>query len=82
MKKILCVLLTVCLLATAFTMCAFAADTDKETTHWADYNQDGDVNLKDVLTLRQDLATGVDGVCMEDVLYLRLYLAGIFWLDF
>ncbi len=47
MKKVLSVLLAVCILASAFSLNAFASATYDEITSCYDFNSDGNVNLSD-----------------------------------
>ena len=51
MKKILSVLLAVCLLVSAFTLNTFAASTTDEIVSCYDFNGDGNVNLTDARTV-------------------------------
>lgn len=83
-KRILCVLLCLVLCLTV-SLPAYAA-----SVRYGDANDDGAVNMKDVLTLRQYLAdwdpviniafadaNGDLSVNMKDVLLVRMYLAGL-----
>ena len=51
MKKILCLVLCLCMLTSGLCLNAFAADSIDEITSLYDYNADGDVNLADARTV-------------------------------
>ena len=88
MKKILCTLLTVCLLATAFSVFASAhVGVPAVVVYAGDVNEDGTVNLRDLLLLRKAIAEGTESslpnadvygdgqIDLKDVLRLRTHLA-------
>ncbi len=76
MKKIVCILLTACLFATAFAVYACAADNNENTAFLVGYacgdkvikgdvNQDGVRNLKDLLILRKAIAEGTESALVN-----------------
>lgn len=91
MKKSICLLLTVCVFLSAFSVSSFAALTNDEITLNFDYNGDGSVNLEDARTVLRvsagieapkdgliyDIAGNNDGVTFEDVKKVISIVTGI-----